>query len=325
MLHHHAHSEAGHEHGHGHSHAPANFDRAFVIGIALNAGFVVAEVVWGIAAGSLALLADAGHNLADVLGLTLAWTSVWLARRPATATFTYGLRRSSIMAALANAVLVLVATGMIAWEAFERLSAPQSVAAPIVIAVASAGIVINGVTAWLFACGRQGDINIRGAFVHMLADAAIAAGVVITAIITLWTGWMWIDPVAGLAIAGLIIWGTWGLLSESLRLSLDAVPSTIDQAKVGDFLAGLPGVTEIGDLHIWSMSTTEVALTAHLIRPGAIIDDVLTASIAHELDHQFGIAHATIQFQTTALRYGCRDQPRMVKPGARQHNALSPA
>ncbi len=301
----HSHAHGAHHHGHGHSHTPASFDRAFAIGIVLNLGFVIAEVSFGIAAQSLALLADAGHNMSDVLGLVLSWSAVWLARRPATSTFTYGFRRSSIMASMLNAVMLLIAVGMIAWEAIERLSAPQPAAASTVIVVAAIGIVINGVTAWLFASGSKGDLNVRAAFTHMLADAAISAGVVVAAIVTIYTGWVWIDPVAGLAIGGLIIVGTWGLLTESFRLSLDGVPQAVDQAAVADYLDGLPDVTHVHDLHIWSMSTTEVALTAHLVRPGASIDDAFSQAVAHDLDHRFGIAHATIQIEAAEHDHGC--------------------
>ncbi|MCP1470681.1 cobalt-zinc-cadmium efflux system protein [Sphingobium sp. OAS761] len=261
--------------------------------------------MYGFLSGSLALLADAGHNLADVLGLVIAWSAVWLSSHSATATFTYRFRRSSIMASMINAIFVLVSAGMIAWEAIERLATPQPVAAATVLIVASAGIVVNGVTAWLFARGDNGDINIREVFVHMLADAAISAGVVLAALATLGTRWRWIDPIASLAIVAVIIAGTWGLFRESLRLSLDAVPQRIDQAEVAAYLSKLPGVTQIHHLHIWSMSTTEIALTAHLVRPAAMIDDIFSTSVAHALEHRFGIAHATIQIEATPNDHGC--------------------
>lgn len=300
-----SHAHGAHHHDHGHSHVPATFDRAFAIGIVLNLGFVIAEVGYGVAAQSLALLADAGHNMSDVLGLLLSWSAVWLARRPATSTFTYGFRRSSIMASTVNAVMLLVAVGMIAWEAIERLSAPQPAAAGTVIVVATIGIVINGMTAWLFSGGSKGDLNVRAAFTHMLADAAISAGVVGAAILSVYTGWVWIDPVVGLAIGALIVVGTWGLLAESFRLSLDGVPQGVDHAAVASYLDTLPGVTHVHDLHIWSMSTTEVALTAHLVRPGTPVDDVFSQSVAHDLDHRFGITHSTIQVEASELDHGC--------------------
>lgn len=298
----HSHS---HAHGHDHAHVPTNFDRAFAIGITLNLGFVSVEVIYGLLAHSLALLADAGHNLSDVLGLALAWGATWLARKPATPEFTYGFRRSSILASLLNAVILLIAVGAIAWEAVQRLMSPQPVAAQTVMIVAAIGIAVNGITAWLFSRGAKGDLNIRGAFVHMASDAAISAGVVIAALVTLYTGWLWLDPVVSLLIVALIVGGTWGLLRESIRLALDAVPEGVDQAAVAAYLAGLPGVSHVHDLHIWSMSTTEVALTAHLVRPDCGIDDALSAQIAHDLDHDFGIAHVTIQCEATAGTNGC--------------------
>ena len=301
--HHHDHGQVGHHHGH--AHAPAGFDRAFAIGIVLNLGFVIAEVAYGLRAQSLALLADAGHNLSDVLGLVLSWSALWLGRRPATSRFTYGFQRSSILASLLNAVILLVAVGMISWEAVQRLASPQHAAAGTVIAVATAGIVVNGVTAWLFARGSKGDLNIRTAFIHMLGDAAIAAGVVVAGIVTLYTGWLWLDPVVGLVIGVLIIWGTWGLLTESLRLSLDGVPQGVDYPSVCAFLTGLPGVTQLHDVHIWSMSTTEIALTAHLVRPDADIDDAFSRQVAHELDRRFGISHSTIQIERAPHDHGC--------------------
>ena len=297
----HDHNHVGHGHHHGHDHAPRSFDRAFAVGIVLNFGFVIAEAVYGFLSRSLALLADAGHNLADVLGLVLAWSAIWLSSRPATATFTYGFRRSSIMASMINAMFVLVSAGMIAWEAIQRLAASRPVTATTVLMVASAGIVVNGITAWLFARGNKGDINVRGAFLHMLADAAISAGVVLAAIATLGTGWNWIDPAVSLGIVA----GTWGLFRESLRLSLDAVPRGIDQAEVAAYLSQLPGVTQLHHLHIWSTSTTEIALTAHLVRPGAVIDDVFSTSVAHALEHRFGIAHATIQVEAAPHVHAC--------------------
>jgi cobalt-zinc-cadmium efflux system protein len=290
-----------HDHAHGHDHhhhaAPDGFDRAFALGIGLNLAYVVAETVFGLVAGSLALLADAGHNLSDVLGLALAWGAAWLARRQPTPRRTYGLRRSSILAALANAMLLLLAIGAIAWEAVERLQEPQPVATGIVLLVAAVGVLVNGGTALLFMRGREHDLNIRGAFLHMAADAGITLGVMAAALVIAWTGWLWLDPMTSLAIAGVILIGTWGLLRDSVDLALDAVPRGIDPVAVEVFLRGQPGVAEVHDLHIWAMSTTETALTAHLVRPGASPDDGFLARLRHELEHRFRICHATIQVE----------------------------
>ena len=293
----------GHDHGHGHGHAhhhhdaPASYDRAFALGIGLNLAYVAAETVAGLVAGSLALLADAGHNLSDVLGLALAWGAAWLARRQPTERRTYGLRRSSILAALANAMLLLVAIGAIAWEAVKRLQEPEPVATGIVLLVAFIGVLINGGTALLFMRGRENDLNIRGAFLHMAADAGITLGVMLAALVIGWTGWLWLDPVTSLAIAVVILVGTWGLLRDSVDLALDAVPRGIDPAEVRAFLQAQPGVAEVHDLHIWAMSTTETALTAHLVLPDALPDDGFLARMRHDLEHRFRIGHATIQVE----------------------------
>lgn len=295
------HHEHGHEHGgHGHSHAPANFDRAFAIGISLNLVFVAAEAVYGLASGSLALLADAGHNAADVLALLLAWGAAWATRRRPSSGFTYGWRRSSIMASLINAVMLFAAVGVIVVEAVQRLFEPAAVATGTVMAVAALGIVINGVTAWLFARGRKGDINVRGAFQHMAADAAVSAGVVVAALAMRQTGWLWIDPVVAILVAGVIAVTSWGMLKESLRLSLDAVPEGIDCAAIETYLTGLPGVRAVHHLHVWPMSTTEVALTAHLVVPDPGPHDALLGRVAHDLRHDHGIAHPTIQVEADA-------------------------
>ena len=288
----------GHDHGHHHHHEPpANYDRAFALGIGLNLVYVAAETVAGLAAGSLALLADAGHNLSDVLGLALAWGAAWLTRRRPTPRRTYGLRRSSILAALANAMLLLVAIGAIAWEAVKRLQEPEPVATGIVLLVAGVGVLINGGTALLFMRGRENDLNIRGAFLHMAADAGITLGVMAAALVIARTGWLWLDPVTSLAIAAVILVGTWGLLRDSVDLALDAVPRGIDPDEVQAFLQARPGVAEVHDLHIWAMSTTETALTAHLVRPGASPDDGFLAELRHDLEHRFRIGHATIQVE----------------------------
>lgn len=297
--------EHSHGHGHGHSHAPANFGRAFAIGIALNAGYVIAEAVFGRLAHSLALIADAGHNLGDVLGLLIAWGAMFLARRRPTARRTYGLRRSSILAALTNAVVLLIITGGIAWEAVHRFFAPGTVGDRTVMLVAAGGILVNGFTALLFASGRDGDLNIRGAFLHMATDAGLALGVVLTGLAILITHWQWLDPAVSLILSFIIIRGTWGLLRESMDLALDAVPEGIDAGRVGAYLASLPGVAEVHDLHIWGMSTTQAALTAHLVVPGINDHDALLAEAAHELHDHFAIEHVTLQIETGDPAYPC--------------------
>ena len=302
-LHHHHDHDHDHHHGlggHGHSHAPASFGRAFAIGIGLNSAFVVVGTVYGIAAGSTALLADAGHNLGDVLGLVIAWSAATLGRRQPQGRYTYGLRSSSILAALANAVILLVATTIIAVEAVQRLAEPAPVAGRTVMIVAAIGIVINGATALLFASGRKGDLNIRGAFLHMVADAAVSAGVVVAGFVILRTGITWIDPVVSLGIVAVIAIGTWGLLRDSVNMSLQAVPPGLDPETVADWLRARDGVTAIHDLHIWPMSTTETALTVHLLVPGGYPGDGFTLAIAGELRHRFGVDHATVQIETDA-------------------------
>jgi cobalt-zinc-cadmium efflux system protein len=305
--HDHAHDHKhGHDHGgHSHSHAPASFDRAFLIGIALNTGFVVAEAAYGVLANSLALIADAGHNLSDVLGLLLAWAAASLARRRPTDRYTYGMKRTPILASLANAMLLLVASGAIVWEAVQRFSQPAPVAEMTVIWVALIGIAINGATAVGFMAGRKGDLNIRGAFLHMVADAVVSFGVVLSALVVLYTGWQWVDPLVSIVIAVVIVLGTWSLLKDSINLALDAVPSNIDRPAIETYLKNLPGVSEVHDLHIWAMSTTEVALTAHLVRPGASLDDGLLAQACRDLSTRFGIAHATLQIELGDPAHPC--------------------
>jgi len=297
--HDHRHGQApGHQHGHQHGHAPpAATQRAFTIGIVLNGAFVALEAAAGLVTGSLALLADAGHNLSDVLGLVLAWGAVRLARRAPTARRTYGWRRSSIMAALLNAVLLLVAVGGIAWEAVRRAQEPVPVPGWPIIIVAGVGFLVNGATAALFLSSRRHDLNARGAFLHMAADAAVSLGVVASGAAILATGWAWLDPAVSLVIAVVILVGTWGLLREAFDLVLDAVPPGIDAAAVREQLASLPGVTAVHDLHIWALSTTEVALTAHLVKPDPRDDDLLVARAAGELRERFGIGHATLQWE----------------------------
>ncbi|PZA10841.1 cation transporter [Rhodopseudomonas palustris] len=296
--HHHHHGPSATHGPGGHSHAPKDFGRAFAIGIALNVVFVIAEAAFGYFSNSMALIADAGHNLSDVAGLVVAWIAAGLSKRPPSARYTYGLRGSSILAALFNAVFLLLAVGAIGWEAIVRLLAPEPVAGTTVMVVATIGIGINAATAWLFASGRHSDLNIRGAYLHMAADAAVSAAVVVAGVIILFTGWYWIDPTVSLLVAMVIVWGTWGLLRDSTALSLAAVPPGIDPAAVRAFLAKLPGVTQVHDLHIWGMSTTEVALTCHLVMPGGSPGDPFLVDLAHELQDDFGIAHTTVQIET---------------------------
>jgi cobalt-zinc-cadmium efflux system protein len=295
----HAHSHGDHHHD---VHAPANFGRAFAIGIALNAAFVLIEAGYGFVSNSTALLADAGHNLSDVLGLVAAWIAAELSKRPPTPRLTYGLRNTSILAALGNAVLLLIAAGAIILEAIQRLLHPEPVASMTVIVVAAIGIVINGVTAWLFASGRDGDLNIRGAYLHMAADAAVSAGVVAAGLLIMLTGWLWIDPLTSLLIVAVIVWGTWGLLFESTAMSMGAVPSAIDPTAVRGYLVALPGVASIHDLHIWPMSTTETALTAHLVMPAGNPGDAFLIETCRQLSDRFEIGHTTLQIEnaTTA-------------------------
>lgn len=298
-AHHHSHRHGhGHDHGHGHSHGPADFGRAFALGIGLNLAFVAVEVAFGLIAGSVALLADAGHNLSDVLGLALAWGGATLARRPPSRRFTYGLRGTTILAALANSLLLMVALGAILLESVQRLVDPQPVAAPTVIIVAAVGVVINVATALLFARGRKGDLNIRGAYLHMAADAGVSAGVVVAGLVIMATGALWIDPVTSLLIAAIIFWSGWGLMKEAVTLSLAGVPAGIDSDAVAETLSALPDVERVHDLHIWPMSTTETVLTAHLIVRGGHPGDAFLADARLLLRERFGIGHVTLQVET---------------------------
>jgi cobalt-zinc-cadmium efflux system protein len=292
--HHHDHS---HAHGHaGHTHAPDSFGFAFAIGVILNTAIVVAELVFGYAANSLALIADAAHNFSDVISLLLAWGAAWLALRRPTQQHTYGYRRASILAALINAGLLLLAVGGIAAEAIGRFKDPSPVTGQTVIYVAILGIVVNGATALLFMRGRHGDLNIRGAYLHMVADAAVSFGVVVAALLIIWTGWLWIDAAVSLGIAAVILASGWGLAKDSVNLAMDGVPKGIDLGKVESYLRERDGVIEVHDLHIWAMSTNETALTAHLVRPGGV-DDVFLGKVCDELSHRFNIAHATLQIE----------------------------
>ena len=304
-----AHRHAHHDHGlnaHGPGLDPGG---AFAIGVALNSAFVLVEAGFGFFANSLALLADAAHNLSDVLGLLIAWGAASLARRAPSARFTYGLRGSTIVAALANAVLLLVACGGIGWEAIGRFEAPARTSGAVIIWVAAAGVVVNAATAALFLRDRKRDLNIRGAYLHMVADAAVSLGVVVAGTLIVVTGWLWLDPVASLAIVAAILFGTWGLLRDSLALSMHAVPHGVEPAAVRDHLAALPGVTELHDLHIWAMSTTENALTAHLVMPAGHPGDAFLNALGRTLAERFGIHHATVQIEVGDTAERCELAP----------------
>jgi cobalt-zinc-cadmium efflux system protein len=296
--HHHGHDHGHHHHGHGHSHAPADFGFAFGIGITLNILFVIVGVAFGLIGHSIALIADAGHNLSDVLGLVMAWVASVLVKRAPTKRFTYGLRGTSILAALFNAVFLLVATGAIALGAIQRLFEPQPVAGKLVMIVAAIGIVLNGFTALLFLRGRNDDLNLRGAFLHMAGDAVISLGVVVAGLLILLTGWLWIDPVVSLAISAVIVAGTWSLLRDSLSMTLQGVPPGIDINAVRGFLEKCPGVCAIHDLHVWPMSTTEIAMTCHLVMPAGHPGDAFLHELAGELAMRFKINHPTVQIET---------------------------
>jgi cobalt-zinc-cadmium efflux system protein len=292
-----SHSHEDHGHARGHSHAPPSNNAAFAIGVTLNAGFVVAEVVYGLAANSLALLSDAGHNLSDVFGLLIAWGAIHLSKSLPTKRRTYGMRRSSILAALVNAVVLLVVVGGITWEAVTRIKQPEMVDAGTVMWVAAVGIAINTISALLFMAGRKHDLNIKGAFLHMAGDAAISAGVVVAGLAIRATGWQWIDPVVSIVIGLLIVWGTWGLLCESVNLAMDAVPEGIDMHAVEVYLGTLSGVQSVHDLHIWGMSTTESAMTVHLVMPEPPESGAFLDKVCHELRERFLIGHSTIQIE----------------------------
>ena len=300
-----------HDHGHGHHHHAhhhhdgAGGDARWLIGIALNGGFVLAEAAAGIIGHSMALLADAGHNLSDVLSLALAAAAAWLARRPSAPQRTYGFGKATVLAALGNAVLVVFACGFIASEAIGRLRAPAPPATGLMMAVAAAGILVNGLTAFLFTRGRGNDINVRSAFTHMAADAAISAGVVAAGGLILLTHRSWIDPAASLAIVVLILAGSWGVLREALDLAMDTAPASVDVASVRAFLETCPGVTEVHDLHVWPLSTTETALTAHLVRATGA-DDLFLKGVCQQLHDRFGVGHSTLQVEAESL-VGCEE------------------
>jgi cobalt-zinc-cadmium efflux system protein len=291
------HGAHAHHDGHAHHAPPERLTRAFAIGIALNLAFVAIESVAGVFANSLALIADAGHNLSDVLSLVLAWGAMRLARREPTPRRTYGFRRGTILASLVSSALLLVALGAIAWEALPRFRAPAPVEGAMMIGVAAAGVVINGITALLFASGRHTDLNVRAAFLHMVGDAAVSVAVVAGGIGVLTLGWLWLDPALSLAIVVVIVIATWGVLTESLDMAFDAVPRSVEPHDVRAYLQRLPGVAAIHDLHIWAMSTTETALTAHLVMPAGRHDDAFLRQVAQELDRRFRIAHTTLQVE----------------------------
>ena len=306
------HARHGHPHGHAHHHghgglAPVAFDRAFAIGIALNLGFVVVEAFFGWQAGSLALLADAGHNLSDVVGLVLAWGGALAGRIRPDARHTWGWQRASILAAFANAVLLLVAMGSLAWEAVLRLAAPAPTQGGVVMAVAALGIVVNAATALLFARGGEHDLNIRGAFLHMAGDALVSAGVVVAGALVLWLNWDWVDPVVSLAVATTIVLGTWSLLRQSLHLMFDGVPDWLELHEIEALLAALPGVERVHDLHVWATATSQVALTAHLVMPEGHPGDALLQLAAQRLRERFGIGHVTLQVVRAPFSASCSD------------------
>ncbi len=292
-----------HDHGH-HGHSPGT-GRAFAIGIALNVIFVLAEWAFGVLANSLSLIADATHNFSDVLGLVLAWAASALARRPPSMRFTYGLRGTTILAALGNAMLLLVATGGIAWEAILRFKSTTAVNETIMIWVAVLGVLINAGTALLFMRGSKTDLNVRGAYLHMAADAGVSLGVAVAGVGMLVTGWTWLDPVTSLLIVTVIFVGTWGLLRDSVKLALQAAPENLDPLEVRRYLAGLPGVAEVHDLHIWAMSTTETALTVHLVMPAGHPGDEFFSNVVHHVEDRFRIGHATIQIETGTSANRC--------------------
>lgn len=303
----HAHHHHGHDHGHHHHPHPAPGDhgRAFALAIGLNMAFVIVEFIYGFIANSTALMADAGHNLSDVAGLVLAWGAAVLAQRAPTSRYTYGLRGSSILAAFSNGLLLMVACGAIGWEALQRFTTPEPVAGTTVAVVAGIGVLINGFSAWLFMAGSKNDLNIRGAYLHMAADAALSLGVVVAGVATMATGWDWIDPSVSLVIVLVIVVGTWSLLRESVQLSLGGVPPQIDVDAVKAFLASQPGVTSVHDLHIWALSTTETALTAHLVMPGDYPGDERIDALAAALRHDFAIHHSTLQIERGTTHHHC--------------------
>ena len=320
---HHDHEEPGHHgravhdhaaHGHSHHHAPASFDRAFAIGITVNLLFVAVEAFYGWKVNSLALLADAGHNLGDVAGLVMAWGGALAGKLRPDERYTYGWKRASILAAFFNALLLLVAMGSLAWEAVGRMSAPEPIAGYTVVVVAAIGIAVNLGTALLFMRGRHDDMNIRGAYLHMASDALVSAGVVVVGALALWTGWAWLDPAASLVIALVIVVGTWGLFRQSLRLMFDGVPEHIDLVAVRGVLAALPGVDRVHDLHVWATGSTDVALTAHLVMPTGHPDDPFFETATNLLRERFKIGHVTLQVVREPVMTSCEAAPPAAQP-----------
>lgn len=300
-------------HSHEHAAAPEEFGRAFAVGIGLNAAYVAVEAYFGWQAGSLALLADAGHNLSDVAGLALAWVGAFAGRLTPDERHTYGWRRASILAAFANSILLLVAMGSLAWEAVGRLHAPEPTQGWTIVVVAAAGAVVNAATAAMFLRGRAFDLNIRGAFLHLAADALISIGVVAAGLAYLWTGWHWLDPVASLLIAAVIVAGTWDLLRQSVHYMFDGVPDSVDLGAVRALLLSRPGVSDVHDLHVWAMSSSEIALSAHLVMPKGHPGDEFFAGLGKDLHERFHIGHPTIQVEIDCRGHGCGRAPARLR------------
>jgi cobalt-zinc-cadmium efflux system protein len=308
-----AHDHHGHDHAHHHHGPPAdgNFSQAFKWGIVLNLVFVAGEVAGGLWANSAALLSDAGHNLSDVLSLALAWAASLLATRRPTERYTYGYKGATIQAALLNAALLYLALGFIIWETIDHLRHPAPVNGPVVMLLAGLGILVNGFTAWLFRRGQKGDVNVRGAYLHMLTDMLVSVGVVVGGALVYFTGWQWLDPAISFIILAVVGVSSWGLLRETVQLSLQAAPESIDVAAVRRFLLARPGVTQVHDLHIWPLSTRDTALTAHLVRPGSENGNLFLRDLQHDLQHEFNISHSTVQLEDELPHmgaHGCCDE-----------------
>ncbi len=313
MPHQHKHPQP-HQHHAGHHHAPPNYNRAFILGLLLNGGFVIVEFGFGLFSNSVSLVADAAHNLSDVLGLLISWIAIWVSRRQPSSRYTYGWRKSSILATFLNAIFLLLTTGGIVWEAIQRLLQPSSkVEGGIIIIVAAIGILINTATALLFASGRKGDMNIRAVFLHMAADALVSLGVVLAGIAIIFTKFFWLDPAFSLVISALIIFSTWQLLKDSFNLAIDGVPNDVDERAVHTYLSECEGVTQVHDLHIWNMSTVETALTAHLVIPTGSNDEFL-AQVNQDLHQHFGIDHTTLQIESGDRDHPCQLETKCQNP-----------